>query len=215
MFDLKMFNKSKIHFSEKVKGKAENPFEADKGIHLAYTYGLLTAIAVGPEIVLPEEWLNVVTRSASIHWKSELQKHAAQKHLTQAYNQIAQAVNNNEPFATSIYFAPLNNPQLESEERLALIMRWCDGFMKGINFNTSGWNELLESERCDLISPFSDTSQENFAENFPNKELGPRQHSLILMLLANNIKAINAFWFDKSECVLSGVFDNGLEFALN
>lgn len=127
-------------FSEKVPEECMTLSELD---------GFLTALAVGPELVPPSEWLPLVWQGEGPVFESpqELERVLA---LILALNaRIIDGLQGNE-------ISPMFNiePQDDGTD-LMTPDGWCWGFMQGVILREDAWKPMMDSEDGELIDPIA------------------------------------------------------------
>jgi yecA family protein len=108
--------------------------------------GFLTAIAIGPELVMPSEWLPVIWGDDEPVFTDEAEMQAVLGGILSRYNQIRHEIANGA-------FEPI----LWSDADGTVIgTDWAEGFMQGVGLRATKWERLFRSEDgAGLISLFS------------------------------------------------------------
>ena len=106
--------------------------------------GFLTAIAVGPELVMPSEWLPVIWGDDEPVFTDEAEMQAVLGGILSRYNQIRHEITNGtfEP----ILWSDADGTPIGTD--------WAEGFMQGVGLRATKWERLFRSEDgADLIFP--------------------------------------------------------------
>jgi uncharacterized protein len=99
--------------------------------------GFLTAVAIGPELILPSEWLPKVWGGEEPAFSSAEQAAQVTGAILNRYNQILAQVK--EPGA----YIPI----LWEHEGIVVAGDWCQGFMDGIQLRLAAWSRLMTTRR--------------------------------------------------------------------
>ena len=98
--------------------------------------GFLTAIAIGPELIMPTEWLPVIWGDDEPVFTDEAQMQAVLGGILSRYNQIRREIANGT-------FEPI----LWSDADGTVIgTDWAEGFMQGVSLRATKWERLFRSE---------------------------------------------------------------------
>lgn len=98
--------------------------------------GLLTAVAVGPDLIAPSEWLTVVWGGDRPDFESPDEASAVLSAIMGRYNQILRQLERNE-------LAPLFWTGPEGQ---VLAADWAEGFMDGVRLRIDAWEALLRDD---------------------------------------------------------------------
>jgi len=124
--------------------------------------GFLTGIAIGPELVLPSEWLSHVWRGEAPEFADEDEAQAILGAIMGRYNEILRQVADDavEP----IFW--------QGRDDVVIAMDWAEGFMEAIMLRAEAWEKLFKSKRHnDLLYPIlALCSDENGAPLLPLPE---------------------------------------------
>jgi len=107
------------------------------GMMLSDLDGFLTGIAVGPELVLPSEWLPLIWGGDAPEFTDEAEAKAILGTIMGRYNEILQEVADNalEP----IFWADRDDTLIAAD--------WADGFLQAIMLRMDAWGRLFKSKR--------------------------------------------------------------------
>lgn len=109
------------------------------GLTLEGLDGFLTALAVGPELVMPGEWLPAIWGSREPRWESPVEAGQVYGQLLSFWNDVLRRT------------ALDPTEQLDAEDRAIFGdddaprgQAWADGFLDGVEFAPEGWNDWCE-----------------------------------------------------------------------
>lgn len=99
--------------------------------------GFLTAIAIGPELIRPSEWLPYITGGQEPEFKSQNQAQAFFGSVMEWYNGILQTLSQApEEYEPYIYDNIFGEP---------IFSDWAEGFLIGVSLRQEAWNALKNS----------------------------------------------------------------------
>ena len=97
--------------------------------------GFLTAVAIGPELVMPREWLPIIWGDEPA-FDSAVEAQAVMGEVLAHYNNILSAVAENRVV-----------PILEIDtDGMPLPIGWAEAFMEGVGLRAKAWQPLFDSE---------------------------------------------------------------------
>jgi uncharacterized protein len=108
---------------------------------LAWTEGLLTAAAIGPELTYPHEWMHAVFGTDHVFEDIE-QAQAAIAMLALMHNKILDDLQ-----GMGAEYAPVFLDDAEDGDVIAVAEQWADGFLAGLRLRAEAWRPLLDSEQ--------------------------------------------------------------------
>ena len=103
--------------------------------------GFLTAVAIGPELVMPSEWLPIVWGGEEPVFADDGEAQAVIGGIMSRYNAILRDVadGNFEPILWI------------TADDIVIATDWAEGFMQGIGLRAKAWEPLLHSKRHALL----------------------------------------------------------------
>ena len=103
--------------------------------------GFLTGIAVGPELVMPSEWLPVVWGGAQPDFAHEREAESVIGAIMSLYNAILREIEDGalEP----IFWTAKDGTVIAAD--------WAEGFMQAVGLRLKAWERLLTSKRDGLL----------------------------------------------------------------
>jgi uncharacterized protein len=156
--------------------------------------GFLTALVLGPETVLPSEWLALVWGGNEGPQFSSLEQ----------ANQILQLVMRHMNgiilglMAEPQEFAPVFYERRDEQGRLCTLPEeWCTGFMQGVALRHQAWQPILEDdEAAELLIPiqlFGTDKGHEWMESVPDRDDHDEREKLIAQI-GDCVVALYAYW---------------------
>jgi uncharacterized protein len=151
--------------------------------------GLLTGVVVGPETIMPSEWMAAIWQGGEPKFKDPEQAEHILGIIMARYNEIIHQLDD-EPgaFEPIFYQAPDGD---------MLVTDWAEGFMYAYRLRADSWNRMFEDEdRRTLLAPIMahlyDNDGKPFIEGSPEELQEIRDECAEVLPLA--IKGIYDFW---------------------
>jgi uncharacterized protein len=108
--------------------------------------GFLTGIVVGPELIMPSEWLPVIWGNDQPNFKDDREAQAVISAIMDRYNEIVQNFQ-----AIPPEFGPV---LWETKDGLTIAADWAEGFNDAIKLRPQALMTLIDDERqSDLLRP--------------------------------------------------------------
>lgn len=121
-------------------------------MNLSSTYGFLTAVISGPEIVLPSEWMPMVWGYPN--FETDAQSKEAFQLMVRLYDEIAARLVGRE---YCILFDDLMDGLPEGSQANGALWSvasdWSKGYAQGISLEVTEWDQHFEGELDQLLSP--------------------------------------------------------------
>ncbi|MEW6766078.1 MAG: YecA family protein [Pseudomonadota bacterium] len=172
-------------FSEKVPEESMTLSEID---------GFLTALAVGPVVVPPSEWLPVIWQGEGPVFESPAEVERVLGLLLALNARIVETIQKDE-------LAPMFNiePQDDGSE-LMTPDGWCWGFMQGVLLREEAWKPLMDSEEGEMIDPIAmiaggGREMPEFAEI----QDSPEEYEEFLDMISGSALDIHDFWAEQRQ----------------
>jgi uncharacterized protein len=105
--------------------------------------GFLTAIAIGPELIKPSQWLPVIWRGEKGFFEDTEQGERIYGMIFARYNLILRQLAHDEDEYGPLFW--------ESEDGTIIAMDWAEGFMEGVQLTSEAWVPLLEDPEGQAI----------------------------------------------------------------
>jgi len=191
------FDEHDIHELDEFLAELQN----DDALHLDGVHGLLTALAIGPEAVGPEEWLPMILgQQPTVHDPSVIEE------IVQRTLQLSRAIEYGlEHFAFDPVFASREHA---SGEPSVEVGGWCEGFSLGIDLRAPIWEAQMRIDPglVDLLAPIVQLGVDDgvFGElqeqDIP--ALSEAEREELLLGLPGALLAVRHYW-QEHEAVLS------------
>lgn len=165
--------------------------------------GFLHAIAIGPETVMPSQWLPVVwgqherggmmppadTLEQTNHWLGLVMRH---------FNSIVFGFGQNPTFVELLWSTTKYDDQGEFEDA----EMWAYGFCQGIKLTPAAWQPLLNDARgSGWFRPIGLLGQENFSPDQDELTRTPEQRHALAKQIEESVRQIHAFWLPLRQAV--------------
>ena len=105
--------------------------------------GFLTAVVVGPELILPSEWLPVIRGGAEPQFKTEAEMQTVLGTIMGRYNEIAACFNTNPAEFDPIF--------LEGPEGEVIASDWAGGFLDAVALRPKAWEPLTKHHKGGMM----------------------------------------------------------------
>ena len=156
--------------------------------------GLLAAVAIGPELIPPSEWMEQVWGDTPPVFATKDQGAAVLSALMEHYNGIIREVGNDPPLYLPMFWT--------TEEGRLDARDWCDGFMVGLSMRLDAWEPLLRARRqSDNLLPILAHCEDE--QGNPRIDMADEDRALIRenaqALIAASVIAIDRFWKRKRK----------------
>jgi uncharacterized protein len=115
----------------------------DNGMGLSDLDGFLTGIVVGPELILPSEWLPVIWGGAEPEFETETEMRTVLGSIMGRYNEIVTCLDS-EPESFDPIF-------MEGPEGEVIASDWAAGFLDAVALRTKAWEPLIEHDRAGIM----------------------------------------------------------------
>lgn len=100
--------------------------------------GFLTAIAIGPDMVMPSEWLPYITGGQEPEFETEKQAQAFFGGVMEWYNGILRTLSEAPEEYEPYIYENMNGDPIFSD--------WAEGFLIGVSLRQEAWNALRNSK---------------------------------------------------------------------
>ena len=161
---------------------------------VATLHGFLTALAIGPGLVLPSEWLRAVWGSGP---EFESEKEAARIFgmMIRPYDGILRTLQE-----TPEKFLPIIVKDEMEDGKLGLMAEpWCEGFVEGMFMRKKEWEPLLLDEEGALVlSPIlAFVDREAMKEILASAKAPKPTREEIMAMIPMAVAAIYSYWLEK------------------
>ena len=152
--------------------------------------GFLTALAAGPELVLPSEWLPVI-------WQGEGPSFDSPQELERVLALILALNARTLDMLQKGEIAPMFNIEVdEDDNELMTPDGWCWGFMEGVALREAAWQPLFDSEEDgDLLDPIAMIAGGGReSAEFEEIQNDPEAYEEFLDLISGSALDVYDFW---------------------
>ena len=119
----------------------------DNGMGLSDLDGFLTGIVVGPELIMPGEWLPVIWGGEEPEFDTEDEMHTVLGTIMGRYNEIVACLDTDPDEFEPIFW--------EGADGVIIASDWAGGFLDAVALRPRAWRPLIEHVRAGaLIVPF-------------------------------------------------------------
>jgi uncharacterized protein len=115
----------------------------DDSMGLSDLDGFLTGIVVGPELILPSEWLPVVWGGEEPEFETEAEMRTVLGAIMGRYNEIAAYINSDPDEFEPIF--------MEGPEGEVIASDWVAGFLDAVALRPKAWGPLVEDDRAGIL----------------------------------------------------------------
>ena len=164
--------------------------DSDETLLLDGVHGMLTALAIGPDPALPEEWLPEILHAPF----EDPEQGAAVLGLLAKLNDSIPAELEGE-----VYEPVLGEVEPEQAEHSDLSAAgWCEGFSRGIDLRASIWESRLaeDGELMEMLSPIMALAVDEgvLAADVPIAKLDDNEYEACLAQIPDAVEAVAHYW---------------------
>lgn len=161
----------------------------DDCMQLSELDGFLTAIAIGPELIMPSEWLPVIWGEGEPVFESDEELQSVIGAIIGRYDEILQTIQDEPDAYQPLFWETLDGQPLATD--------WAAGFMAGVGLRADAWLSLLQTdEGCELVAPiiaFLDDEDGNPLADVEPDELAAVREAAV-ELIGPSVQLIHGFW---------------------
>lgn len=154
--------------------------------------GLLTAVAIGPEPLMPSEWLPAIWGEEEPAFADAEEAQRINAHIMAHYNEIVTTIYERpEDFAPAIWATP---------EGGGIPGDWAAGFLDAVRLNPQAWAPLFDDEEASaLMTPlmFAGATEDVAAELGITPERESEMLNEIADILPSCVLGIHTFWLER------------------
>lgn len=175
----------------------------DESMTLDMLDGFLHAIAIGPETVMPSQWLPMVwgqqegggmmppagTQEQANHLLGLVMRH---------FNSIVFGFGQNPKFVELLW----STTEYEDRGEFEDAEMWAYGFCQGTKLTPAAWQPLLKDAKgADWFRPIGLLGQENFSPAQDELTRTPEQRHVLAKQIEDSVRRIHAFWLPLRQAV--------------
>lgn len=165
---------------------------SEGALNISSLHGFLTALAAGPSLVPPSQWLPVVLGKEEPVFDSEEEAERIFNLILRFYNSIGEILRRkSEKYLPLLYEEdPKGTPYLTAED-------WCLGFSLGVGLCSEDWERLFEDDNArNLLAPIiALTSDDAMADVLSNFQ-GEPDRELLIAALPVSVVALFEYWHE-------------------
>lgn len=165
---------------------------SEDALNISSLHGFLTALAVGPTLVPPSQWLPTVWGEEEPIFDSEEDAQRIFSLLLRFYNSIGETLRKKPQKYVPLLFEEglEDEPYLTAED-------WCHGFSLGVGLCTEDWERLFEDDEArNLLAPIiAFTSADAMADVLSGLH-GEADRDLLMAALPVSVVAMYEYWRD-------------------
>jgi uncharacterized protein len=116
----------------------------DNGMGLSELDGFLTGILVGPDLIMPSEWLPHVWGGEEPVFESTEQAQEILGAIMGRYNEIAQSLDSHPDDLAPIFWE-------NAEKTVVIAGDWAEGFLEAIDMRREAWFPLVHDKKAKVL----------------------------------------------------------------
>ena len=172
----------------------------DDAMTMDTLHGYLTAIAIGPETIMPAEWLPKVwgAELTAPSWKNPKEEERILNLIMRFMNEVLVTFE-----VAPKEFEPLYVEHEFEGQTLIDAEGWCWGFWEGMELRPGSWQAIFDSEQAALIRPLYLLGADEIEEAELAEVDNPvKAHKLALEIEAN-LPLVYRFWLPRRKAAVS------------
>lgn len=148
--------------------------------------GYLTGIVIGPELIMPSEWIPLIWGSAPPDFASEKQAETIMSLIMGRYNQIIEDLTYNPDTHVPILAVDMDGSLLAEI--------WAEGFLDALGLRREAWQPILDTETGTALSLIMALAFPDMLEELADGEDPSDLANAISEDLSVSVVAIDQFW---------------------
>lgn len=150
--------------------------------------GFMTGIAVGPEVIMPGEWLPRVWGGDTPVFESAEQAQEIVGAIMGRFNQIVRSLDGHPDDLEPIYW---ENP----EKGIVIAGDWAEGFLEAIKMRREAWSPLIRDPKAHMVLlPILALCEEAEANSLMKLDVDPDIQFVAPSLIPTCVFTIRTFW---------------------
>jgi uncharacterized protein len=161
----------------------------DDCMQLSDLDGFLTAVAIGPELIMPSEWLPAIWGDGEPEFEAVEEAQRIINVIMVRYNEILHRLHGHPDGIEPLFW--------ETPAGDVVAGDWAEGFMDGVALRKDSWHPLFHSdEGAALLAPILAFVQDPDDDAVPEGTADERAelHAAAVDLIPSTVEAIDAFW---------------------
>ncbi|MEW6692705.1 MAG: YecA family protein [Pseudomonadota bacterium] len=171
----------------------------EESMTLSELDGFLTALAVGPEVVSPGEWLPVVWQGEGPVFETPKDVERVLGLILALNARIVEDIQKDE-------LSPMFNIEVQDDgSELMTPDGWCWGFMQGVMLREDAWKPLLDSEDGELLDPIAMIAGGGRQlPEFAEIQDSPEDYEEFLDMISGSALDIRDYWAERRKPAANG-----------
>ena len=173
--------------------------EPEQGMAVDAIDGMLAAIACGPDLVNPSEWMPVVWNHTLPEYDSKEQATRIMDLLMKWYGSVSSEIN------AGTYQPMMAVWEMEgSTEAVEYPEDWCLGFLEGMKFRSTAWETRAknDAELMDMLQPIASIADAN--DEMANSLLDARVRRRIIRRITDAVIDLRDYWRQQRPPAMRG-----------
>ena len=165
---------------------------SDDAMTMDTLHGFLTAVAIGPETIMPAEWLPKVWGddvAATPKWKNAKEEERIVELIMRFMNEVLVTFE-----VAPKEFEPLFCEHEVEGENLIDAEAWCWGFWEGMELRPGSWEPIWTSDLAPLMRPIYLLGADEIEEAELKEVDQPKLAHKLALDIEANLPAIHRFW---------------------
>lgn len=165
---------------------------SDDAMTMDTLHGFLTAIAIGPETIMPAEWLPKVwgdDAQATPKWKNSKEEERIVNLIMRFMNEVLVTFE-----VAPKEFEPLFCEHEVEGETMIDAEAWCWGFWEGLELRPGSWDPIWTSDVAPLMRPIYLLGADEIEEAELKEVDAPKLAHKLALDIEANLPAIHRFW---------------------
>ena len=151
--------------------------------------GFLTGIVVGPEMIMPSEWLPIVFGGELPEFQNSIEAQSILSAVMALYNEIVRGFQREPPNLEPIFW--------ETDDGWVIAADSAEGFHDAIKLSRAAWQPLYDDEKgSELLKPILTLCSDEAGG--PYLKINPSQEAELMRKatdeIVDSVIAIHAFW---------------------
>ncbi|WP_313168918.1 UPF0149 family protein [Massilia oculi] len=176
---------------------------SDEAMTMDTLHGYLTAIAIGPETIMPAEWLPLVwgqDEAAAPKWKNKREEEKIINLIMRFMNEVLITFE-----VSPKEFEPLFVEHEFEGKTLIDPEAWCWGFWEGVELRADSWDPIWTSDVAELIRPIYLLGADEIEEEELALVDNPHKIHALALEIEANVPALYRYWLPLRKAAVETV----------